>query len=271
MDNKKLIIIALVVVAAYFLFFKKKEDVPGVELSEEEQLEAAKRKSAAVYSDNVGDSVSAVTMSAVDEEYNLLRQEAISMGIKVRASWTASQIEDAIEDQKKRNEALDMFIKIADSDEDRAKVTEEMTTSQILSLIEQEKAEQSRAKQAKLQAWEKRKSEIAGYVGNMKQFFTTKWADVTGKTSLLNGAKSLQTAEEKSYFIAKFGTAPVKYNSSSTKTRNKDFVGCCNDYKGYMRNVSKYQGIKDTLSGLAAKFSGVNGNDYVAYESSLKS
>ncbi len=270
MDNKKLIIIALVVVAAYFLFFKKKdEDTPVVtELSEEEQIEEAKRKSAAVYSDTVGDSMQAVTMSGVDEEYNLLRQEAISMGINVRASWTASQIESAIEDQKARDKALDDYIKLAGNDDE---ITAEMTTNQILSLIREQEEQQKRTKKEKLDAWEKRKNDISKYVGNMKQFFTTKWADVTEKTDLMTGALSLKTAEEKSFFIAQFGTAPVKYDSASTKTQNKDFIGCCNSYKGYLRNVSKYQGIKNNLSTLAANFAGVNGNDYVAYESSLKS
>lgn len=258
MKEKKLIIIIAIAVAIYFFLFRKKSSSKNMSGEKEDVADSTMKKAAARAAEQIGESIDAPRMSGIDEEYNQLRMEYQNLiGTTPPASWTSEMISKQITIAKQRRDLVAQLINLQDKQDDET-VSEDMTIADIQNMITREQKSQEQIRQQRKQAWTKRKGELDKYVGNMKQFFTTSWSDVTNSTSLLDGMESITEEHEKAYFLRSFGEQKTKYDPSKASLKTANFVGCCEAYSGYMRQLAKYQSIKNTLETLRSKFLNVN-------------
>lgn len=210
--QKKHIIILVLVVAAYFLLFRKKNTT----------LEEIKKSSGKNYNAGTQENIDVVEVDKETEEYNLLRQEYYNLtGGYPKSSWTSKQIQNAINEMKAKNEALDKYVQITGS-----VASDEMESMTLAELERQAAAAEKQAaaaeKEAQKKSWTTRKAQIDQDIADLKYTlngpkFTTP-LNVT-PISKMAGYKDAELC----YAVNKFGSAPVVKPFSGGARRTRPF------------------------------------------------
>lgn len=204
--QKKHIILLVLVVAAYFLLFKKKNTT----------LEESQKSSGKNYNAGTQENIDVVEVDKETEEYNLLRQEYYDLtGGYPKSSWTAKQIEMAIQEQKDKNEALDKYVQITGS-----VATDEM---EDMTLAELERQAAAAEKEAQKKSWTTRKAQIDQDIADLKYTLNgPKYNSALNITPISKMAG--YTDAELCYVVNKFGRAPVvqPYNAINRR-KEKNF------------------------------------------------
>lgn len=201
--QKKHIILLVLVVAAYFLLFRKKNTT----------LEESQKSSGKNYNAGTQENIDVVEVDKETEEYNLLRQEYYDLtGGYPKSSWTAKQIEMAIQEQKDKNEALDKYVQITGS-----VATDEM---EDMTLAELERQAAAAEKEAQKKSWTTRKAQIDQDIADLKYTLNgPKYNSALNITPISKMAG--YTDAELCYAVNKFGSAPVvkPYTAGKRVTR----------------------------------------------------
>lgn len=208
--QKKHIILLVLVVAAYFLLFKKKNTTQ----TPEEALEATKQKANAKYASGQEENVQVTETDKATEEYNMLRQEYynLSGGYYPPSSYSAKQIQNAIDEMKAKNEALDKYVQITGS-----VATDEM---EDMTLAELERQAAAAEKEAQKKSWTTRKAQIDQDIADLKYTLNgPKYNSALNITPISKMAG--YTDAELCYAVNKFGSAPVvkPYTAGKRVTR----------------------------------------------------
>lgn len=195
-NKKYLVILALVAMGAiwYFFFRKKEEDVQSPE-TKSAQTQA---QSGAAYNAGTQETIQAVELDAETEKYNLARQEYYNLtGGYPKSSWSINQINAAIEDVKKKNEAIDRLVSINASVD--LSDANEWTTADVENMIKkEEQAKAQREKDAKKAAWAGRKPQLNTIVENFRKTILDDGNAMAQKafdTGALNAVRNLNDAE----------------------------------------------------------------------------
>lgn len=215
MNNKyKYILLTVVGLVLIYLIWKstQKKTVP-LEVDETASAIAASGNSVTT---RQREAISNVTMTQEDEEYNRAREEyRQAAGKYPPSSWTIEMINDWIEEQKQKNDAIKQYIGlISEMDGAEKQDTADMTLSQIETLIE----ETTKTKQKQEAA--KKKAEQTAYVTNLVDRFVATLRQpgdykIMGPrrnawdTSTLNSMLQL-TEDEKKEFNSIFSKREVK-------------------------------------------------------------
>lgn len=203
--QKKHIIILVLVVAAYFLLFRKKNTT----------LEEIKKSSGKNYNAGTQENIDVVEVDKETEEYNLLRQEYYNLtGGYPKSSWTSKQIQNAINEMKAKNEALDKYVQITGS-----VASDEMES---MTLAELERQAAAAEKEAQKKSWTTRKAQIDQDVADLKYTLNgPKYNTPLNVTPISKMAG--YTDAELCYAVNKFGSAPVVKPFSGGVRRTRPF------------------------------------------------
>lgn len=207
--QKKHIIILVLVVAAYFLLFRK-------EKTQEKTLEEVKQKSNAKYASGQEENIQVTEVDKVTEEYNMLRQEYynLSGGYYPPSSYSAKQIQSAIDEMKAKNEALDKYVQITGN-----VASDEMES---MTLAELERQAAAAEKEAQKKSWTTRKAQIDQDVADLKYTLNgPKYNTPLNVTPISKMAG--YTDAELCYAVNKFGSAPVVKPFSGGVRRTRPF------------------------------------------------
>lgn len=207
--QKKHIIILVLVVAAYFLLFRK-------EKTQEKTLEEVKQKSNAKYASGQEENIQVTEVDKVTEEYNMLRQEYynLSGGYYPPSSYSAKQIQSAIDEMKAKNEALDKYVQITGN-----VASDEMES---MTLAELERQAAAAEKEAQKKNWTTRKAQIDQDIADLKYTLNgPKYNTPLNVTPISKMAG--YTDAELCYAVNKFGSAPVVKPFSGGVRRTRPF------------------------------------------------
>lgn len=217
--QKKHIILLVLVVAAYFLLFKKKNTTQ----TPEEALEATKQKANAKYASGQEENVQVAETDKATEEYNMLRQEHynLSGGYYPPSSYSAKQIQNAIDEMKAKNEALDKYVQITGS-----VATDEMEDMTLAELERQAAAAEKQAaaaeKQAQKKSWTTRKAQIDQDITDLKYTLNGPKYNTPLNVTPISKMAGYKDAEL-CYAVNKFGSAPVVKPFSGGVRRTRPF------------------------------------------------
>lgn len=210
--QKKHIIILVLVVAAYFLLFKKKNTT----------LEEIQKSSGKNYNAGTQENIDVVEVDKETEEYNLLRQEYYNLtGGYPKSSWTAKQIQSAIDEMKAKNEALDKYVQITGT-----VASDEMESMTLAELERQAAAAERQAaaaeKEAQKKSWTTRKAQIDQDIADLKYTLNGPKYNTPLNITPISKMAGYKDAEL-CYAVNKFGSAPVVKPFSGGVRRTRPF------------------------------------------------
>ena len=221
--DKKYILLAVVGLVLIYFILKSKQKAAPLEVDETASAIAASGKSVTAQQQ---EAISNVAMSGVDEEYNQAREEyRQAAGKYPPASWTIGMINDWIDEQKQKNNAIKQYIGlISEMDGAEKQDTADMTLSQIEALID----ETTKTKQ-KQEAAKKKAEQTAKVTNLVDRFVATLQSPnyflITAKkknvwdTSTLNAMLQLSDAEKAEFnsIFAKRGVKTPDYFNQERK------------------------------------------------------
>ena len=255
--QKKHIIILVLVVAAYFLLFKKKNTTQTLE----EALEATKQKANAKYASGQEENVQVAETDKATEEYNMLRQEYynLSGGYYPPSSYSAKQIQNAIDEMKAKNEALDKYVQITGS-----VATDEM---EDMTLAELERQAAAAEKEAQKKSWTTRKAQIDQDVADLK--YTLNGPKYNSALNITPISKMAGYSDrDLCYAVNKFGSAPVVKPYTAGKRVTRPFFdaigkqGNSDTHNKERKNTSSFYGYAKQVIARRSRVEGKTVDEY---------
>ena len=248
--QKKHIIIIVLVVAAYFLLFRKKNTT----------LEESQKSSGKNYNAGTQENIDVVEVDKETEEYNLLRQEYYDLtGGYPKSSWTAKQIEMAIQEQKNKNEYLNKIVNLRGTP-----ITEE---EEKMTLAELERQSAATEKDAQKKSWTTRKAQIDQDIADLKYTLNgPKYNTPLNVTPISKMAG--YTDAELCYAVNKFGSAPVVKPFSGGVRRTRPFFdaigkqGNSDTHNKERKNTSSFYGYAKQVIARRSRVEGKTVDEY---------
>lgn len=255
--QKKHIILLVLVVAAYFLLFKKKNTTQ----TPEEALEATKQRANAKYASGQEENVQVAETDKATEEYNMLRQEYynLSGGYYPPKSYSAKQIQNAINEMKAKNEALDKYVQITGS-----VASDEMES---MTLAELERQAAAAEKEAQKKSWTTRKAQIDQDVADLKYTLNGPKYNTPLNVTPISKMAGYKDAEL-CYAVNKFGSAPVVKPFSGGVRRTRPFFdaigkqGTADTHNKERRNTSSFYGYAKQVIARRSRVEGKTVDEY---------
>ncbi len=264
--SKTTILTALGAAAAYyFLIVKKQSSASSTSSSPqtaEEVLNQATQNAAELYNAQIGETVSAATMSAVDEEYNLKRQEYIkTTGTTPSRTLTYDQLQQGINDYNEKKKLLETYVNVSgdkDLSQEQAMGVAELELA-ITAAKKKKADEEVAALQAKKTAWAKRQLEIQKAVNGVARFVgnTYKKAVLTDLDPILQLTSMRDKRYAFTFFAAAQRTVFYKYICLVSKKTTNNIVTACNWNINHQYKDSKGRAKRDKLAQVVGIFSGV--------------